>query len=93
MFMRYEIAATLCALLLLCAALQIYVVHLRGITMKSAQTVYLGMGVCVLIALLFVGRAYEVGPTGVASMLDIAAMTALAVANGLALLALLRTRA
>lgn len=79
--LQYEIVAVVCALMLLCATLQVYLLHLRGITFKNPLVTHLAMGGCIVVALLFVGRAYALGAPAMATMLDIVCLVCLAAAN------------
>lgn len=77
----YEIVAVICTVMLLCATLQAYLIHLRGITLKSPLVTFLLMGVFIIVALLFAGRAYALGASATATTLDVVCMVVLAAAN------------
>lgn len=88
----YEIVAFVCAVMFLCATLQVYLIHLRGIVLGSPLATYALMGVFFIAALLYAARAYAPSVTGIATLLDLVTMVCLAISNVVLCLTIFCTR-
>jgi DMSO reductase anchor subunit len=88
----YQIVAFVCAVMFLCATLQVYLIHLRGITLGGPLGTYVLMGVLLVAALLYVGRACAPSSAPIATLLDLVTMVSLATSNVVLCLTIFRTR-